>query len=213
MRYRVWTFDPVAFHRWLDPQVIVGGEFSPHLLRDVAMRVAESDSEVIADYLACFGLSKDDQEAWADTFNDTVFYHLDEWYVYVMGSHVAPCVSPSMTTYERLQWLLPMSQTWWNAYKTGGLLDGSPLQWLVEDYGHEQLHKPLRGALRGVDTSSGGGWLPLSTARQYRRWLDEPPRGVRDQDLAAYEGSIEEIKIMLDEALDRDAALRMVIDL
>lgn len=209
MLYKAWTFDPGAFHHWLDPQVIVEGDFSSLLLRDVAMKVASSDDPTVVEYLACFGLGRDDEEAWDEVFHDWVSDHWADWYVFTMAGHMRPCPRPSMATYDRLQWLLPMSQSWWNAYSTAQLLDGLSLRWIVEDYADERLHSPLGRELG----TAGGGWLPVAMAQRYRHWLDEAPGGAGEGDLPAYEESVKELKVMLDAAIERTAALRMVVDL
>lgn len=213
MRYRAWTFDPAALHRWLDPQLVLGGEFSSLLLRDVAMEVAARDDPTVVEYVACFGLSRDDEEAWDEAFHDWVSDHWADWYVVAMAGHMTPCPRPSMATYDRLQWLLPMARIGWNAFRTGTLLNGLPLRWLVEDYADQRLHTAFGRDLRTVASSSGGGWLPVELAKAYRGQLDQPPRGVPETDLPAFQESVDEIKAMLDVAIERGAALRMVVDL
>lgn len=130
-----------------------------------------------------------------------------------MATHLVPAPRLSMATYGGMQWLLPMAFTWWGAGRTETLLKGLSLRWLVEEHGHKSLHSPLGWQLRtvAVTAGSGGGWLPLATVTRYRGWLDEPPEGIADADLPTFHESVAEITAMLDAAIERDAALRMII--
>lgn len=218
--YRAWTFDPVAFHRWLDARVSDCGEFYPMLLREVAVEVAGGDSPTSVEYLECFGLRKDDHESWGEAFHDTAFDHRADWYVFSMAGHMAPCPRPSIQAYGRLQWLLPMARISCGACRTGNLLNGLSLRWLVEEYGDESLHPTLGWELRTTEVtpSSGGGWLSAEGVRWYRRLLETPPIvgaldgvGLTEADVPTFYNDLRQINSMLDTAIEREAALRMVI--
>lgn len=213
MSYRAWTFDPTAFHRWLDARVIVEGEYSPAALREAAMEVARLDAPAVVEYLECLSLHRHDAEAWENTFHNEVAEQEADWYAIAMAGHLVPAPRLSMATYGRMQWLLPMARIGWGAGRTDRLLKGLSLRWLVEGHGHESLHSPLGWQLRTVEvnTGSGGGWLSPGLVKRYRGLLDQPPRGVPEVDLAAFDASLEEITAMLDTAIARNAALRMVV--
>lgn len=203
----------MVFHRWLDPQVMVEGDFSSLLLRDVAMEVARRDEPAVVEYLESFRLSRDDEEAWEEEFHEWVGDHCADWYVYSMAGHMRACPRPSMAAYKRLQWLLPKS-VGWSAHSTASLLDGWPLRFLLEDYGDRSLHNALGRDLRAGGAgwpSVGGGWLPAEAVGTYRDHLDRSLCAIPETELAGVKAYVNEVTAMLDAAIERDEALRMVI--
>lgn len=215
VQYRAWTFDAVAFHRWLDTRVVVEERYSPEQLREAAMEVASEASATVLEYLECLTLSRQDQESWDDTFHNPQADHEADWYAISLAGHLVPAPRLSMATYGRMQWLLPKAGLGWSAGRTDRLLNGLSLRWLVEDHGAECLHVSLGLQLRTVEvtTGSGGGWLPLWAVKRYRHWLDESLRGLPAADVSDLHEPLAEVTAMLDAAIAREAALRMILAL
>lgn len=212
-----WTFDPVDFHAWLDAQIIVGGQFSPDKLREVALASAFGTAGTAAEYLDAFQVDLDDWGVWHDECDDpgVIRDRWAHWYVVSMARHVTAAPRLSWASHGELQGWLPRARSGWDAAaeRTARLLNGQSLRWLVEDHGHEHLHAPLGRALRAeiVSSAPGGGWLPLHTITFYRRWLDETRADLSEHAGEAFDDAAGALAARLDTAIQRNAALRMVV--
>lgn len=161
--HRAWTFDPAAFHHWLEERVIVGGEVRLDLLLELAKSVIkDASSPATWDALDWVGYDEELLE------NDDGL--LDWWYMFALTPHLRP--APSLAnTLARGQTVLGyvLQRAGWSDDDLRLLALGRPMHLMAATYGSA----PIVAEFGESTVFSSGGWLDLSEARRLLSRLEE----------------------------------------
>ena len=160
--HRAWTFDPAAFHQWLEERVIDGGELRLDLLLKLAKNVVKDASPNTWDALDWVGYDEELLE------NDEGL--LDWWYMFALTPHLRP--APSLAdriAYGQTVLGYVLQHAGWSDDELRLLALGRPMHLMATTYGSA----PIVAEFGQSTVFSSGGWLDLTEARQLLSRLEE----------------------------------------
>jgi hypothetical protein len=212
MSHRAWTFDPDAFHDWLEERIVEEGELRLDQLHQLARGIVRNASSATWDAL---GYMRFDEE-YLELGNPDISYPI-RWYMIALASWLHP-VGP-LAGWGVLDVVLPMSG--WSTEDARLLIYGRHLGDLAKSSGNELFAAEF-------DWVWEYGWLDLATAKEMLHRLQEskeafssPTQEIR-QRLVPYSEwtGLEEVLAMtylttqetLQTAVEREEALYFVLD-
>jgi hypothetical protein len=160
--HRAWTFDPAAFHHWLEERVIEGGELRLDLLLEHSKSVVKDASPTTWDALDWVRYDEELLE------NDEGLS--DWWYMFALTPHLRP--APSLAdriAYGQTVLGYVLQLAGWTDDDLRLLALGRPMHLMAATYGSA----PIVAEFGQSTVFSGGGWLELSEARRLLVQLEE----------------------------------------
>jgi hypothetical protein len=155
-----WTFDPVAFHRWLESWTVWEGELQLGALQELAKTVFADTTRITRRALEYMRM---DEELLEDPRPDESL--ADHWYYCALARQLDP--APSLSTilspvaFYDLEAVLPLLD--WSADEVRTLIYGRPMGSLATTYGSEVIAGEFGTSL---NMERDRGWVDLTVAEE-----------------------------------------------
>jgi hypothetical protein len=159
MSHRPWTFDPVAFHRWLEEQIVEDGQVRFDKLLQLARGIVENASSVAWEALEFMRFDEENLEMPAPGSDE---YIADRWYMFALAPWLVS--APSLPSYGVLKIVLPLAG--WSDEDVRALNFGQQLGSLPSTYGNDVVAAEFGSTWEY-------GWLDLIDAEEMSARLTE----------------------------------------